>query len=98
MASTAEEPQLIAPSEQQGLSEREAADRRRHGLGNVVPPERSPCRVSERGPERNHFLMPDSNTYVRYILPASLRHNPRVGVSGEFSRTFILQKRIRFST
>lgn len=37
MASTAEEPQLIASSEPQGLSEREAADRRRRGLGNVVP-------------------------------------------------------------
>jgi hypothetical protein len=42
--------------------------------------------------------MPYSNTYVRYILPASLRHNPGVGVSGEFSRTFILQKRIRLPT
>lgn len=51
-----------------------------------------------KGLERNHFLALYSNTHARYLLPAPLRHNPTVGVSGEFSRTFILHERTDGST
>ena len=46
-----------------------------------------------KGLERNRFRALYSNSHVRSILPAALRDNPKVGVSGEFSWTFILHER-----
>lgn len=51
-----------------------------------------------KGLEADHFLALYSNTHVRYMFPASLRSNPKLEVSGDFTWVFALNKIDEFTT
>lgn len=45
-----------------------------------------------KGLEADHFLALYSTTHLRYLLPASLRNNPRLGIFGDFTWVFALKR------
>jgi hypothetical protein len=62
-------------------------------LGDVIedgPPGTAYFNV--KGLEANHFLALYSTTHIRYLLPASLRNNPRLGIFGDFTWVFTLKR------
>lgn len=42
--------------------------------------------------EPNRFLVLHSNTHLRFLFPKSIRENPKIGIGGEFTWGFFLQK------
>jgi hypothetical protein len=62
-------------------------------VGDVIDdgPPGTAC-FSVKGVEPDHFLALYSNTHIRYLLPASLRNNPRLGIFGSFTWVFALNK------
>ena len=45
-----------------------------------------------KGLKANHFLALYSTTHIRYLLAASLRNNPRLGIFGDFTWVFALKR------
>jgi hypothetical protein len=60
-------------------------------VGDIIadgPPETACYVVRQADPGRSFVLFTD--THLRYLLPARLRGNPRLGISGEISSSFLL--------